>query len=60
MNDYSLHRGAKHLCRYFLQAFITEEILKRQVKIALKLMLSKELQCLRKVNMLNSKNLKEK
>ena len=60
MNDHSLHRGTNHLCRYFLQAFITEETLKRQIKIALKLMLNKELQCLRKVNMLNSKNLKEK
>ena len=27
-ND-TLHRGEKHFCRYYLQAFSTEEILKR-------------------------------
>ena len=32
MYDHSLHRGRKHFCRYFLYAFITEEILKRDIK----------------------------
>ena len=41
--DYSLHRGRKHFCRYCLYAFITEEILSVILKIALKLMVNKEL-----------------
>ena len=32
MYDYKLHRGRKHFCRYYLQAFSTEEILKRHIK----------------------------
>ena len=32
MYDHTLHRGRKHFCRYCLQAFSTEEILKRHVK----------------------------
>ena len=30
--DHTLHCGKKHLCRYCLQAFSTEEILKHNVK----------------------------
>ena len=56
MFDHSLHRGRKHFCRYCLHTFITEEIVKR----ALKLMVNKRLRCLRKVTMLNSKILKGK
>ena len=37
MYDYSLHRGRKHFCRYFLHAFITEEILKRHIKDCFKI-----------------------
>ena len=32
MYDHTLHRGRKHFCRYYLQAFSTEEILKRHIK----------------------------
>ena len=32
MFDRSLHSERKHFCRYYLQAFITEEILKRHIK----------------------------
>ena len=32
MYDFGLHRGKKHFCRYCLQAFSTEEILKRHIK----------------------------
>ena len=32
MYDHSLNRGRKHLCRYCLQAFTSEEILKRYIK----------------------------
>ena len=59
MYNNSLHRGRKHFYRYCLHAFITEEI-SVILKIVLKLMVNKRLRCLRKVNMLNSKLLKEK
>ena len=32
MQDHTLHRGRKHFCRYCLQAFSIEEILKRHIK----------------------------
>ena len=32
MYDHILHRGRKHFCRYCLQDFSTEEILKRHIK----------------------------
>ena len=32
MYDHLLHRGRKHICRYCLHAFITEEILKYRLK----------------------------
>ena len=32
MYDHTLHRGRKHFCRYFLQVFITEELLKSHIK----------------------------
>ena len=60
MYDHSLHRGRKHLYRYCLHAFIKEEILKRHIKDCFKINGDKELSCLRKVNMFNSKILKEK
>ena len=37
MYYHSLHRGRKHFCRYCLQAFITEEILKRHIKDCFKI-----------------------
>ena len=43
MYGHTLHRGKKHFCYYCLQAFSTEEILKRHIKTALKLMASKVL-----------------
>ena len=33
MYGHSLHRGRKHFCRYSLDAFNTEEILKHHIKI---------------------------
>ena len=41
MYDHTLHRGRKHFWRYCLQAFSTEELLKRHIKISLKLMVNK-------------------
>ena len=32
MCDHTFHRGRKDFCRYCLQPFITEEILKRHIK----------------------------
>ena len=37
MYDHTLHRGRKHFCRFCLQAFSTEEILKRHIKDCLKI-----------------------
>ena len=37
MCSHTLHRGRKHFCRYCLQAFSTEEILKRNIKDCLKI-----------------------
>ena len=31
MYDHSLHRGRKHFCRYYLQVFSTEEMLKSHI-----------------------------
>ena len=32
-----IHHGKKHFCSYYLQAFITEEIPKRHIKVCLKI-----------------------
>ena len=32
MYDHTIHRGIKHFCCYCLQAFSTEEMLKRHIK----------------------------
>ena len=37
MYDHILHRGRKHVCPYCLQAFSTEEILKRHFKDCFKI-----------------------
>ena len=37
MYDHTLHRGGKHFCCYCLQAFSTEEILKRHIKDCFKI-----------------------
>ena len=37
MYDHSLHRERKHFCRYCLDAFIKEEILKRHIKDCFKI-----------------------
>ena len=59
MYDPSLHCRRKHICCYCLHAFITEEILKVILETALKLMINKELKCLKKVNILSSKIMKK-
>ena len=37
MYDHTSYRGRKHFCRFCLQAFSTEEILKRHIKDCLKI-----------------------
>ena len=37
MYDHTLHYGKKNSCRYCLQAFSTEEVLKHQVKYCFKI-----------------------
>ena len=37
MYDHTLHRGRKHFCRYFLQAFSREKILKSHIKDCFKI-----------------------
>ena len=37
MYDNTLHRGRKNVCRYCLQAFTTEEILKHYIKHCVKI-----------------------
>ena len=37
MYDHTLHRGRKHFCRYSLQAFSADEILKRSISGCLKI-----------------------
>ena len=60
MYDHTLHRGKKILCHYCLQAFSTEEILKRHIKDCFKINDKQKIIMPKKVNMLNSKIMKEK
>ena len=57
MYDHNLHRGRKHFCRYCLQAFSAEEILKSNIKDCFKI---NGKQKKNNVNLLNSKIMKEK
>ena len=64
MYDHALHYGRKHFCRYCLQAFSIEEILKCHIKDCFKVndeqrIKLKELS-LKELNMLKSKILKKK
>ena len=60
MYDHTLHHGKKNLCHYCLQAFSTEEILKRHIKDCFKINDKQKIIMPKKVNMLNSKIMKEK
>ena len=52
--------GRKNFCRYCLQAFSAEEVLKRHIKDCFKINSKQALRCQRMVNILNSEILKEK
>ena len=58
MYDHSLHCGRKHFCRK--HAFITEEISERYIKNFFKINSKQRILMPKKVNMLNSRTLKEK
>ena len=54
------HRGRKHFCHYYLQAFSTEEILKCRIKDCFKINDKQRIIMPKKKSMLNSKIMKEK
>ena len=54
------HRGRKHFCHYYLQAFSTEEILKCRIKDCFKINDKQRIIIPKKKSMLNSKIMKEK
>ena len=60
MYYHTLHRGRKYFSCYYIQALSTEEILGVIPMIAVNLMVTKTLGCLKKVNMLDSKFMKVK
>ena len=60
MYDHVLHRGRKYFCRYCLQAFRTVEKLKCHVKYCFKINGKQTIKMPKKMNMLNSKFMKEK
>ena len=54
MYDHTLHRKRKRFCRYSLQAFSTEEILKLHVKVYLKFNNKQMIKMPKEMNALNS------
>ena len=60
MYDHSLHCRREHLLSLLLTRFHYRGSLKRHIKDCFKITVKKRLRCLRKVNILNSKILKEK
>ena len=59
MYDHTLHCGRKHFCRYCLQVFNKEDILKCHIKNCFKINGKQRIIMPKNVNMLNSKNIKE-
>ena len=60
MYNHTLHRRKKHFSRYCSQAFSTEEILKHHIKDCFKINGKQKIIMPTKVNILNSKIMKEK
>ena len=58
--DHTFHRKKKHFCCYCLQAFRTEEILKRHIKDYLKINGKQKIVMPKKTNISNSNIKKEK
>ena len=53
--DHTLHRGRKYFCRYCLQAFNTEEMLKLHIKHCFKIKRKQRTIMPKEANMLNAK-----
>ena len=60
MYDHTLHRGRKHFCRYCLQAFRTEDILKRHITDCFKINDRQRIIMPKKGEYVNSKIMNEK
>ena len=60
MYDHILHRGRKHFCRYFLQAFRAEEILKSHIKDCFKLIVKQKIIMPKKGEYVKFKNYERK
>ena len=60
MYNHTLHHGKRHFCRYCLQTVSTEEILKCHMKDCFEINGKQKIIMSKKVNMLNSKFMKEK
>ena len=60
MYDHKLHCGRKHFRRYCLQAFSKREILKCYIKDSFKINAKQRIIMPKKMNMLNSKIMREK
>ena len=60
MYDHTLHRDRKHFCRYVLQAFSTEEILKPHVKDWFKLNAKQRVKIPKKSEYVRFKNYERK
>ena len=60
MYDHTLHCGRKHFCRYCLQGFSTEKILKCLVEDCFKINGKEVIKMPRMLNMLEPKTMKEK
>ena len=56
----TLYHEKEHFCCYCLQAFSTQEILKRHIKDCFKINGKQRITMAEKMNMLNSKIMKEK
>ena len=60
MYDHTLDHGKKHFCRYCLQAFSTEEILRRHIKDCYKINGKQRIIMPKKVNLFSTKIMREK
>ena len=60
LHDYTLHSRRKHFCCHCLQAFRTAETLKCHIKDCFKIKSKQRIKIPKKVNLLDSKIMKEK
>ena len=60
MYDHTIHRERKHFCRYWLQAFSTEEMLKIHIKDCFKINGKQRIKMLKKGKQVKFKNFERK